>query len=169
MRKARGGPIQTIAPAFDGLQLSASCGFVDFPLRSWVFSGLPARRCLSPPGGPHFPHSQEGYGASLMLRCPNIYLTHTPEMVPDLIIFWIFLLEDAAANLNPPRKQLLGHFKATNPTKNSRLQNRLISRNPTWLSAVLSSASVHGVIRLRRLRSLSSISSGLNPFRSLKS
>jgi hypothetical protein len=55
------GPIQTIAPAFDGLQLSVSCGFIDFPLRS-TSNRLASPPMLQPTGFPHLPHSQEGYG-----------------------------------------------------------------------------------------------------------
>ena len=65
-------PIQTIAPAFDGLKVFPS--LAEFLLTTTLRLGrlscsdLPARRCLSPPGSPHLPHSQEGYGVSSTLR-----------------------------------------------------------------------------------------------------
>jgi hypothetical protein len=55
-RKARGGPIQTIAPAFDGLKVFpslAGLSIARFGLSR--ITGLPARRCLSPPGFRTYP------------------------------------------------------------------------------------------------------------------
>jgi hypothetical protein len=49
-RKARGGPIQTIAPAFDGLKVFPSlAGLSIARFGRSHFAGLPTRRCLSPP------------------------------------------------------------------------------------------------------------------------
>ena len=61
-RKALGGPIQTIAPAFDGLKVFPSLAGL-----SIARFGRSSFRLASPPvsqptGFPHLPHSQEGYG-----------------------------------------------------------------------------------------------------------
>jgi hypothetical protein len=88
MRKARGGPIQTISPAFDGLKVFPSL----VGLSIARFGRSSCSRLASPPvsqstGFPHLPHSQEGYGTSMILRCLSIYLTSTPEPASHLIIF----------------------------------------------------------------------------------
>ena len=70
-------PIQTIAPAFDGLKVFPS--LTRFLLATTPRLGriscsdLPVRRILSHPGSPHLPHSQEGYGVVSTLRFGSIY------------------------------------------------------------------------------------------------
>ena len=61
MRKARGGPIQTITPAFDGLKVFPSLAGLSIAR----FGRSSCSRLASPPvsqptGFPHLPHSQEG-------------------------------------------------------------------------------------------------------------
>jgi hypothetical protein len=74
-RMARGGPILTIVPAFDGLKVFPSLAGLSIARFGLILARF---RLASPPvsqptGFPHLPHSQEGYGASLMLRCRSIY------------------------------------------------------------------------------------------------
>ena len=81
-RKARGGPIQTIAPAFDGLKVFPSLAglLTTIPRFGRTFvQDLPACRCLSPPDSPHLPHSQEGYGVIIDAEMSQYLYQLDPE------------------------------------------------------------------------------------------
>jgi hypothetical protein len=44
---------------------------------------------LQPTGFPHLPHSQEGYGVVIMLRCRSIYIPPALETHPDRLYLGI--------------------------------------------------------------------------------
>jgi hypothetical protein len=133
MRKALGGPIQTIAPAFDGLQVFPS--LVGFCLTTSPHFGrclhfrLASRRCLSPPDIPHLPHSQEGYGVVIETEMSG-YLGetgHPTGHLTDDILTIIWAIRGGVFR----RASSESYFRAKKPTNIKLLQIGLISRNPT--------------------------------------
>src|SRR5438874_13400120 len=63
MRKARGGPIQTIAPGFDGLKVfPALAGLSIARFGRISYSRLASHRCLSPRGFRTYPYARRVTG-----------------------------------------------------------------------------------------------------------
>jgi hypothetical protein len=120
-----------------------------------------------PTGFPHLPHSQEGYGVSLMLRCYDIYKLR-PNNRRMNRLFFAFLRPKTQCEIAQPTALVIAdHFRTNKPTNTALRQIDWISRKPAWQRANLNSTSVQSVICPRRLRSLSRMCCGLNPVPSL--
>jgi hypothetical protein len=161
-------------PAFDGLKVFPSLTrfyLTTIPrLGRRSCSDLPVRRCLSPPGSPHLPHSQEGYGVLINAEMSEYLWSIVPSIGPLKEHFPTYF---STASLSIGSGEAVEpshhHFNARMPMNAKFRQIGSISRKPTCRNACLSSASVHRFISPRRLRSLSRSSFSLKPCSSLKS
>jgi hypothetical protein len=165
MRKALGGPIQTILPAFDGLKVFPSLAGLsiarfDFSLfQACQPAGVPAHRVVRT-----FLTVRRVTGSHSTLRFHwYLWSLASFDRVPRAV-FSNYIFNGLPTLPIEEAIVLLHHYFSARMPMNSKFrQIGSISRKPTCRNACLSSASVQSVISPRRLRSLSRSSFSLNP------